>query len=102
MKASHTPGPWSLDDQDAPLVVICPEGAYVADCGVSEIVHPAEKIANAHLVAAAPALLAALETLVKEAGIDPKDLDPDISGHRPLLAAFAAIAKARGRRFFIC
>lgn len=102
MKASHTPGPWSLDDQDAPLVVIDKENAYVADCGVSIFIPPAEKIANAHLVAAAPALLAALETLVKEAGRDPKDLDPDISGHRPLLAAFAAIAKARGRRFFIC
>lgn len=82
--------PWSLDDE-APLVVIDKEKSYVADCGVSIFLQPAEQTANARLIASAPDLLAALEDLIR----DVADI-PDIVDRRPLLAAYAAIAKARG------
>ena len=95
MNTTHTPGPWTLS-QKRPEAVICGDGNYIADCGVSMIIPPADQTANALLIASAPDLLAALEALVKESGRLFANLDPDISGHRPLLAAYAAIAKARG------
>jgi len=94
MKIKHTPGPWTLSEK-RPEVVISNVGDYVADCGVSMIISPANQAANARLIAAAPLLLSALEALVKESGKTMADLDPDISGHRSLLAAFAAIARAK-------
>lgn len=93
--AGFTPGPWTLSEK-RPEAVISGDGNYIADCGVSIIIPPAEQTANAHLIAAAPDLLAALEALVKESGRPLANLDPDISGHGPLFAAYVAIAKARG------
>lgn len=50
--------------------------------------------ANARAIAAVPALLEALEMLVKESGRSLADLDPDISGHKPLIAAYSALIAA--------
>jgi hypothetical protein len=43
------------------------DGNHVADCDTSRVISDDEKHANARLIAAAPALLAALET-IHEAG----------------------------------
>ena len=61
--ASSTPGPWTNKDTR----VMTSEGNYVADCGMSYMIPDYEKHANARLIAAAPALLAALEA-IHEAG----------------------------------
>ena len=61
--ASSTPGPWT--NKDTRVMTI--EGNYVADCGMSYMIPDYEKHANARLIAAAPALLAALEA-IHEAG----------------------------------
>ena len=61
--ASFTPGPWTNKD----TLVMTSEGNYVADCGMSYMIPDYEKHANARLIAAAPALLAALEA-IHEAG----------------------------------
>lgn len=79
----HTPGPWSIeygmsgDPYDDGVLIDSPEGPVafnVIDC-------------SAHLIAAAPELLAALKQLVQEAS----DLGWDCSHITP------AIAKAEGR-----
>lgn len=86
---SHTPGPWKADCflVTAPNV---PFGQY----GGREICHtgggrgPSEECeANAHLIAAAPALLAALKGVVRVADRQTDEFD----------AARAAIAKAEGK-----
>ena len=61
--ATFTPGPWANKD----TLVMTSEGNYVADCGMSYMIPDYEKHANARLIAAAPALLAALEA-IHEAG----------------------------------
>ena len=61
--ATHTPGPWTNKDTR----VMTSEGNYVADCGMSYMIPDYEKHANARLIAAAPALLAALKA-IHEAG----------------------------------
>jgi hypothetical protein len=60
--ANFTPGPWEKRH-----LRIQVDGNYIADCDASYMLSDDEKHANARLIAAAPALLAALETIV-EAG----------------------------------
>ena len=60
---SFTPGPWT--NKDTRVMTI--EGNHVADCGTSYMIPDYEKHANARLIAAAPALLAALKA-IHEAG----------------------------------
>jgi hypothetical protein len=60
--ANFTPGPWEKRH-----LRIQKKGNYVADCDTSYMLSSEERHANARLIAAAPALLAALETIV-EAG----------------------------------
>jgi len=60
--ATHTPGPWEKRD-----LRIQKGGNYIADCDASYMLSDEEKHGNARLIAAAPALLAALET-IHEAG----------------------------------
>ncbi len=60
--ASFTPGPW-----EKRRLRVQKGGNYIADCDASYLLSDDEKHANARLIAAAPALLAALET-IHEAG----------------------------------
>jgi len=60
--ASSTPGPWEKRH-----LRVQKEGNYIADCDAGYLFSDEEKHANARLIAAAPALLAALET-IHEAG----------------------------------
>lgn len=91
-----TPGPWKTRRLEGfPLqIATAPDsdgfGKPLADCGE----YQPHNVANARAIAAVPALLESLETLVKESGRSPADLDPDISGHKPLIAAYAALIAA--------
>jgi hypothetical protein len=90
-EVKHTPGPWKVD---APYIleIQSSDGQHVAT-----VRHTPDwlEAANAHLIAAAPDLLAALERFVELF----RDLSPDAAGE-DLLAAVAggsaAIAKAKG------
>ena len=94
--ASFTPGPWTNKD----TLVMTSEGNYVADCGMSYMIPDYEKHANARLIAAAPALLAALESMVSTAlKVEDKAWASaiDRAGQtRPCDAARAALDAAKG------
>ena len=67
---THTPGPWSCDYGDS--AIYCDRGGEVCVMvrGVDDdgrIIGYDEIVANLHLIAAAPELLAALKLLVSEA-----------------------------------
>lgn len=90
MQSNHTPGPWTLGDENDPLVFSPVAGAYVAqvlayDGGSLR----SNYAADAALIAAAPELLAALQLLVRGDG------QPDECA-RAMRAARAAIARATG------
>ncbi len=87
MTDKHTPGPW-ITQGDTYVTV---NSLIIAHCKQSGHITLDETIANAHLIAAAPDLLAALERVI----------DCHVTGINPLsdaaiLSARAAIAKARG------
>lgn len=91
--SAHTPGPW-VAQMDPEYVTRCcvrtaGDGLFIADCeegGLGE----EDMEANAHLIAAAPDLLVALKTLVKQETFEqPKALVEAI------LAAHNAIRKAQ-------
>ena len=67
--AKHTPGPWSVDNTDLYLITSDRDGEAVCEIAEREIVSQSGRWetnvsvmeANAHLIAAAPAMYAALE-----------------------------------------
>lgn len=82
----HTPGPWSINDQN-------PDDEEIeAPSGPVAIALGREAEANARLIAAAPDLLAALEECLLNSDIHGKYGPPA----RSLEKARAAIAKAKG------
>jgi hypothetical protein len=63
MNAQHTPGPWELGRIRAKIVAVYgPKGTQIADCDSISNLHE-ENIANARLIAQAPAMLEALEVV---------------------------------------
>jgi hypothetical protein len=59
MKAQHTPGPWSIDPEGSIAATIeGGNGEPICD------VYGANKEADAHLIAAAPAMLESLQVMV--------------------------------------
>lgn len=94
--ATHTPGPWTItrESDTHPLAIQTAEGtvAYVRHMGRPD----PEWQANARLIAAAPELLAALESMVDmfERHIDGRPGPDDAAARWD--DARAAIAKARG------
>jgi len=65
MKTKHTPGPWRADRGS----VIGPDGLSIASTGNSSRArYPAERGANARLMAAAPSLLVACEAALQWLG----------------------------------
>jgi hypothetical protein len=101
--ATHTQGPWWLDDYG--YIVVGSRETYVTiaeiDCS---IFRKAEREANAHLIAAAPDLLAALEAVL--ADFDHPGLrglihthwgaEKEISMRQSIATARAAISKTQG------
>tara|TARA_R110002012_G_scaffold120651_1_gene270069 strand:+ start:22089 stop:22343 length:255 start_codon:yes stop_codon:yes gene_type:complete len=82
--SKHTKGPWYGHSIGLPRVES--DGRYVFDVTRSD----SERLANANLIAAAPALLEALEELVEAILI----IAPEAS----CKPALAAIAKAKGEQ----
>ena len=87
-KAKHTPGPWAIVNREirgpaesGVIVARIPEWGVAADA-------PDPFAANARLLAAAPDLLEALHTIIRQPGFEPDE---------PYgVQALAAIAKAEG------
>ena len=105
MSGEHTPGPWTFLEQEdtesvgnagGPLTICGPANddlANVYSSDDSTVSIPREQaIANAHLISAAPEMLAALESMVDR-------WEPDCGGtdRRMWEDACAAIAKVRGQ-----
>lgn len=92
-RAAHTPGPWI---RGARLLDVCAGASVVATVACASS-HPAteeQAHANARLIAAAPDLLAALETI---ANSEPMDGDSFVCDFDTLQSvARAAIRKAKG------
>lgn len=97
--SQHTPGPWTLSDDDSPLLYGT-GGPYIAqvfsrteaDTGT---LRP-NYAADAAVIAAAPDLLAALQGLLQ--GIIRHEVKEEYLKHYPeVAAARAAIAKATGK-----
>ena len=91
--SAHTPGPWTVggDTQFMNQVEIWPA------IGCAYGVGP-EVIANAHLIAAAPDLLEALEKIavLYEKDIDADNYEQAANAYEMRCIARAAIAKAKG------
>lgn len=85
-KHKHTPGPWDVEHDTE---IIAAEGQRIAEADTRSINFVnGEATANAHLIAAAPDLLAALEAV---------QIDGTVRcGCRGCVLARAAIKKARG------
>lgn len=89
--SKHTSGPWIIQSDPCHYDTLS-----IVNVGRKMIVHvggccePAEQEANTRLIAAAPDLYAALETLVAQFGPTPSE------DHVGLGEARAAIAKAKG------
>jgi hypothetical protein len=103
--AQHTPGPWQDNDAGriyAPVPVGADEAPFVADCcnnpGSSQCT--TREKANASLIAAAPELLEALESLFDDwltlVDIDLDEENPDCLAIEANTRA--AITKAKGGR----
>lgn len=97
MKPTHTPGPWHLVSHRPNLIKV--ETARVVICdafgGLSD-----ETMSNAHLIASAPELLAALERLLESAEYLKEDSDSAHGYHgepESFKIARAAIVKAKGQ-----
>lgn len=105
MSAKHTPGPWSIEDPMGPEIISIVRGndpqswidiAQIGTVGEGgDDRRYLEHMANAHLIAAAPELLEALETLL---GDYEAMLGDGVCMNPPQQAviARAAIAKAKG------
>ena len=95
--STHTPGPWQLSPgaNDAGLIVA---GKSLSDRGSVASVHWRESqeefSANAHLIAAAPALLEALEACIASGGLERSGNDANAQNAAD--KARAAIAQAKG------
>lgn len=99
----HTPGPWTVEDalesREGEVWVIAPNApagrGMIVFMGDMEQIE-AQDLGDAHLIAAAPDLLAACEGLV--AAFKAEDLiitTIDGCNYLPLMQAYAAIAKAK-------
>ena len=90
MTTWHTPGPWRVEvDNHGTIAVMWSHGYVVDDVACGEVGEP-RSMADAHLIAAAPDMLEALEECVEAfaaLGID---------ATLPVLHARAAIAKSKG------
>jgi hypothetical protein len=97
MAAQHTPGPWEArqDLDDGTWLVFGPDGLSVADCGApwgSKDFHQP----NARLIAAAPEMLAAAQSLINglDTGLVRFDTDADETLENTMAGLRVAVAKA--------
>lgn len=80
MSSKHTPGPWELAEKFNCVEVRAVDGPYIANCNQSAAIDWRIKEANARLIAAAPEMFEALDTIgglsraLRQGGPDPMDL----------------------------
>jgi len=86
---THTQGPWIIENKD----ILGAPNAIAHVCTVNHQLPSNEIKANTHLIAAAPEMLEALETLTTTANV--KEIDPLIM-FVSIEKAINAISKARG------
>lgn len=98
-----TKGDWVVTDDfinvcsaDTGKVIACLDSEGAPDIG------PKESLANAYLMAAAPALLAALKGMVQEFGNQKFDVRKDYHKMVALESAKTAIAKTQGIAETVC
>lgn len=95
----HTPGPWFVDHKSPFLVRAHDDidGRHIAHVGPANYV-PRFDVdePNARLIAAAPELLEALQSIVENYGYSSYPSDEDKESSPEVVAARAAIAKATG------
>ena len=85
--SKHTPGPWVVsDDGDITLIIHAPKDEVDIARMSNDCEMFSEIRANAHLIAAAPAMYEALQIMVRAANVD--EIDP--------LVMFASIERAKG------
>lgn len=104
-KAQHTPGPWYTtwaDDETKGRYIVSDTGVLIADAYPDTALDfglPTEQEwkTNARLIAAAPALFAALQALLE---VVPMCEASDVVRWRIANQAGAAIQQARGESFF--
>jgi hypothetical protein len=103
MNNKHTPGPWIYDEtwgliHDARKSAQGPHESAAEICAIhaGRTGKRDESKANARLIAAAPELLAALQTMVEQAGCYMDDGEATKEEMNAMDAARAAIAKAKG------
>ena len=105
--AQHTPGPWGLEETQSgmtPWLVIARHESraqgddYHPVAVIPDDFTPATRDANARLIAAAPELLAALQSLVETSWTDVDDGEDPLKTYSLFVrkAARAAISKAEG------
>ena len=91
----HTPGPWSVTGRHGgSTTLVCREDDDGAMTCIAQVEPITSEQANARLIAAAPALLAALEELVAERS--PGGYHDDLNDTYGLELARAAISEAQG------
>ena len=103
MNAKHTPGPWYVSGTNPPIVYARDGLDIICQCATMSEETRAHEMATAHLIAAAPDLLAALAgcaDALSEAGKDfavnnPLAVRPNLYELHASVAR-AAIAKAKG------
>lgn len=101
--ATHTPGPWAVDSNGPGHEVVLARGGAVAVAAVQGPDDPEENLSNAHLIAAAPDLYAALRKMALFVA-DWRDClegvqmtEATFRADSGLTEARAALAKAEGR-----
>lgn len=103
--AKHTPGPWKVEsDGRGPYVVADGEPCRICtiECKSFKTNGGPQDWADAHLIAAAPDLLAALEAIIKADDLDPRTWESicaaSIAYADAMTLAATAIAKARQKK----
>lgn len=101
-KQGHTPGPWVSDEAEGEWAVGDADGRIVAYLHQDDIDLLSEREANAHLIAAAPDLLAAFSSILPPTlcgeswDLPDHDAVPITITFGKLKAARAAISRATG------
>ena len=96
-----TPGPWTVEeygDDETPALVIHKGESRICFMATPGSGDPAKIEANAHLISAAPVMLAALKNCIAAFELNAEPAGPTESEQIAIGFARAAIAKAEGDR----
>ena len=94
--AQFTPGPWAVNKSDTCLIMVSKSMGMGAEKHIADVQYNEERYANAHLIAAAPAMYEALSELVKY--LREEVADEALDTWAPVFKAAMALAQAEGRQ----